>query len=117
MAVFLGMIVIFVAAAVVAGRRFGVRALWAMWIVGSVASNLYPIMLRGGLGDRFSLVSAIVYSLMHALPMGIGAWVIAITLRGPRPAGFLVQVTLGTLAYLLTFLVQTVVIVVVWAEL
>jgi hypothetical protein len=44
------------------------------------------------------------HGVVLGVPMGISAWVIASTFRRPRPAGVPLQVALGTLAFLLSFL-------------
>ncbi|HLM66058.1 MAG TPA: hypothetical protein VK358_00960, partial [Longimicrobium sp.] len=46
-AVYLVLVVLYAAAVAVAGRRFGVRALWGVWIAGVAAVSLFPILMYG----------------------------------------------------------------------
>jgi hypothetical protein len=99
----------YVVAAVVAGRRFGVRGLWAVWIAGIVAGGLFPFLLHGESVAHFDPASMLYHAVMLAVALGISAWVIARTLRRPRPAGIPVQIALGALAFILALLVMIVV--------
>jgi len=50
-----------------------------------------------------------------AVPLGISAWVIARTLRRPRPVGVPTQVALGTLAFIPALLLTAAVVFIVMA--
>lgn len=99
---------VYLVAAVVAGRRFGVPGLWAVWIAGIVAGNLVPFLTHGGSSAHPDLTSMIHHTVVLAVSTGISAWVIARTLRRPRPVSILVQLARGALALLLTCLVMVV---------
>jgi hypothetical protein len=109
------LVAVYVAAAVGVGRRFGVRGLWAVWIGGIVVGTLFPFVVHGESIAHFEHASLIHHTAVLAVPMGISAWVIARTLRRPRPAGVPVQLALGALAFILSFLVMFVAILVLIA--
>ncbi len=77
------------------------------WIV---VGSLFPFLIHGESIAHFEHASMVHHTLFLAVPMGISAWVIARTLRRPRPLGILVQIALGALAFILAFLVVAVVV-------
>lgn len=103
-AVYLVVVVLYAAAVAVAGRRFGARGPWGVWIVGLAAVSLFPVLRHGAPISHLDGLWMFFHTVVLGVPMGISAWVIASTFRRPRPAGVPVQVALGTLAFLLSFL-------------
>ena len=99
----------YVVAAVFVGRRFGARGLWAVWFAGIVAGTLLPALAHGESIALFDLLSMIHHTAFLAVPMAVSAWVIARTLRRRRPVAIPVQLALGVLAFILTFLVMAVI--------
>jgi hypothetical protein len=99
------LLVVYVLLTVAAGRRFGVPGLWAAWIAVVVATTLFPMLIHGAPFAHLDAVMMVLHTAVVAVPMGISAWVIASTLRGPRPVGVPVQLALGTVSFVLAFLV------------
>ncbi|HEX8675333.1 MAG TPA: hypothetical protein VF710_25785 [Longimicrobium sp.] len=99
------LLVVYVLIAVVAGRRFGIPGLWAAWIVVVVATSLFPLVIHGGEFSHLDPVVMVLHTAVVAVPMAISAWVIASTLRRPRPVGVPVQLALGTVSFVLSFVV------------
>ncbi|HEX8211361.1 MAG TPA: hypothetical protein VF584_14395 [Longimicrobium sp.] len=99
------LLVVYVLLTVVAGRRFGLRGLWAAWIVAVVATSLFPLVIHGAHFAHLDAVTMVLHTAVVAVPMAISAWVIASTLRRPRPVGVPVQLALGTVSFVLAFLV------------
>lgn len=112
-AVYFVIVMIYATAVAVAGRRFGLRGFVGVWIVGVMAVTLFPVLMHGAPIDHLDGAWMLFHSVALAVPMGISAWVIASTFRRPRPAGVPVQVALGTLAFLLSFLGAVAVVFVV----
>lgn len=106
---------VYVAAAVVAGRRFGTPGLWAVWFAGIVAGSSLPFMMHRESIAHFDRAAMLFHTAVLAVPMGISAWVINRTLRRPRPVGIPAQLALGALAFVLAFLVMVVVVFIVLA--
>lgn len=104
-AISLVLLVVYVLGTVVAGRRFGIPGLLAAWIVVVVATTLLPLVIHGAQFAHLDGVAMVLHTAVVAVPMGVSAWVIASTLRRPRPAGVPVQLALGTLAFVLSFVV------------
>jgi hypothetical protein len=88
----LGLLVVYVAAAVAAARRFGTPGLWAVWFGGIVAGSSFPFLVHGESIAHFDRASMFLHTAALALPMGISAWLIrphplpAAAGEHPRPA-------------------------------
>ena len=116
-AVSLGLLVVYVAAAVAAGRRFGTPGLWAVWFVGIVAGSSFPYLVHGESIAHLDRASMFLHTAALAVPMGVSAGVIDRTLSRPRPVSIPAQLALGALAFVLAFLAMVVVIFIVSATL
>jgi hypothetical protein len=114
-AVTLGLLAVYLAAAVAAGRRFGTPGLWAVWFAGIVAGSLFPFLVHGATIAHFDSTTIFFHAAALAVPMGISAWVIHRTLSRPRPVGVAAQLALGALSFILALLVMAVVIFIVIA--
>jgi len=115
LAVSLGLLAVYVAAAVAAGRRFGTPGLWAVWFAGIVAGSSFPYLVHGESIAHFDGAWMFLHTAALGVPMGISAGVIDRTLSRPRPASIPVQLALGAVAFILAFLVMLVVVFVVIA--
>jgi hypothetical protein len=80
-----------------------------------VVGTLFPFVVHREAIAHFEHASLIHHTAILAVPMGISAWAIARTLRRPRPAGVPVQLALGALAFILSFVVMLVAVFVLIA--